>query len=74
MRVLYTRAMQLEAEFFQAQPHQPPAARPVGLLISDFDDTMVKGETTVAIFEAALAHAGDDGPGQALLLCMCARQ
>ena len=61
MRHLYCRAMQLEVDFFTAQPYEPLGALPVALVATDFDDTMVHGETTEAIVQAAIAHAADTG-------------
>lgn len=59
--------MQLEVDFFAAQPYQPPPPLPIALVVSDFDDTMIKGETTAAIAETAIAHARTSRSG----VCIC---
>lgn len=53
MQQLYRRAMQLEVDFFSAQPFQPAASIPVALVVTDFDDTMLEGETTAVIVQTA---------------------
>jgi hydroxymethylpyrimidine kinase/phosphomethylpyrimidine kinase/thiamine-phosphate diphosphorylase len=63
MRAAYERAMQLEADFFAAQPGVPPVR---GLLASerqllfavDFDETITTAQTLPLIAELAERHAG----------------
>lgn len=54
---LYRRAMQLEAAFFSAQPHQPPG-RSVSLLMVDFDETCSQRDSIGGLMRlSAQAHA-----------------
>eukprot|EP00873_Tetraselmis_striata_P012772 jgi/Tetstr1/433036/TSEL_022373.t1 len=57
LRHLYRQAMQLEADFFSAQPYLPPAKGCIGLLVTDFDDTCTSADTTPIIIEAAIQGA-----------------
>ena len=72
MRQLYSRAMQLEVDFFSAQPFQPPAPLPVALVVSDFDDTMLVGETNAAIVQtAAKAQSRGQAPHIGVVMVCC---
>eukprot|EP00873_Tetraselmis_striata_P014891 jgi/Tetstr1/435155/TSEL_002612.t1 len=62
LRHLYQRAMQLEADFFSAQPYLPPAKCCIGLLVTDFDDTCTSADTTPIIIEAAIQGAEKAAP------------
>mmetsp|Transcript_30506 Transcript_30506/g.72639 ORF Transcript_30506/g.72639 Transcript_30506/m.72639 type:complete len:947 (+) Transcript_30506:59-2899(+) len=59
----YRRAMDLEAQFFGAQPGLEEA-RPlgVGLFVTDFDDTLTTKDTTPIIIEAAFSAAERAAP------------
>ncbi|GBF95200.1 phosphomethylpyrimidine kinase [Raphidocelis subcapitata] len=66
LRSLYKRAMQLEVAFFSAAPGIP-AARHVGMLVCDFDDTCTEKDTIgtllSAAIDAAVKRAGpEEGP------------
>ncbi|KAG2498573.1 hypothetical protein HYH03_003324 [Edaphochlamys debaryana] len=52
LQVLYRRAMQLEAEFWAAQPHRPPPRR-LRALVVDFDETATPGDTIGALMRLA---------------------
>jgi len=54
--------MQLEADFFSAQPYLPPAKCCIGLLVTDFDDTCTSADTTPIIIEAAIQGAEKAAP------------
>ncbi|KAF8066297.1 TH1 [Scenedesmus sp. PABB004] len=53
LKALYTRAMQLEVNFFSAQPNSPHP-RHIGLLVSDFDETLTAKDTIGALLGAAV--------------------
>jgi hypothetical protein len=65
----YRRAMQLEVEFFGAQPYRAPP-RPISLLVVDFDDTCTASDSTGLVMqtaiEATVAQA-DGGEAQSAL-------
>ncbi|KAG2445538.1 hypothetical protein HXX76_000153 [Chlamydomonas incerta] len=57
---LYRRAMQLEAEFFAAQPYSPPPRR-FSALVVDFDETCTAKDTIGGLMRLAAAAAGQQG-------------
>ncbi|GLC44016.1 hypothetical protein PLESTB_000220200 [Pleodorina starrii] len=63
---LYRRAMQLEAEFFAAQPFAPPPRR-IAALVVDFDETCSSRDTIGGLLRLAeaAAEAGRPTPGDA---------
>ena len=55
--------MQLEVDFFSAQPDtNPPSA--VRLLVVDFDDTCTASDTTSKVFDTAIAATVENAPGK----------
>ena len=64
LRQLYRRAMQMEVDFFKAQPGTSSAPS-VGMLVVDFDDTCTATDTTSQIFNAAIAAAVENASGTA---------
>ncbi|GIL58089.1 hypothetical protein Vafri_12939, partial [Volvox africanus] len=58
---LYRRAMQLEAEFFAAQPFSPPPRR-IAALIVDFDETCSQRDTIGGLLRLAEAAAAAGRP------------
>ncbi|KXZ50218.1 hypothetical protein GPECTOR_17g855 [Gonium pectorale] len=66
LQSLYRRAMQLEAEFFAAQPHSPPPRR-IAALVVDFDETCTPRDTIGGLMglAAAAARAGRPTGGDA---------
>ncbi|KAG2431981.1 hypothetical protein HYH02_013197 [Chlamydomonas schloesseri] len=57
---LYRRAMQLEAEFFAAQPYSPPPRR-FSALVVDFDETCTPKDTIGGLMALAAAAAAQPG-------------
>eukprot|EP00879_Flechtneria_rotunda_P015385 GHRR01016084.1.p1 GENE.GHRR01016084.1~~GHRR01016084.1.p1 ORF type:complete len:725 (+),score=300.79 GHRR01016084.1:303-2477(+) len=53
LKQLYTRAMQLELNFFSAQPGLPSSRR-IGLFICDFDETCTEQDTIGVLMNAAV--------------------
>ena len=64
LRQLYRRAMQMEVDFFSAQPGISSAPS-VGMLVVDFDDTCTATDTTSQVFNAAIAANAENAPGGA---------
>ena len=64
LRQLYRRAMQMEVDFFSAQPGISSAPS-VGMLVVDFDDTCTATDTTSQVFNAAIAANAENAPGSA---------
>ncbi|EFJ50063.1 hypothetical protein VOLCADRAFT_89047 [Volvox carteri f. nagariensis] len=58
---LYRRAMQLEAEFFAAQPFSPPRRR-IAALVIDFDETCTAKDTVGGLMRLAEAAAAQGRP------------
>ncbi|KAJ9512592.1 hypothetical protein QJQ45_018904 [Haematococcus lacustris] len=69
---LYTRAMQLEVDFFCAHPATPPA-RPVTLLVVDFDETCTQADTCACLLAAAAAAQQRAAPSVEAGLALRAR-
>lgn len=65
LRQLYRRAMQMEVDFFNAQPGVTSAPS-VGMLVLDFDDTCTATDTTAQVFNTAIAATVETAPGNAV--------
>lgn len=50
---LYRRAMELEVQFFSAQPYRAPP-RPISLLVVDFDDTCTASDSSGLVMQTAI--------------------
>ena len=62
LRQLYRTAMQMEVDFFDAQPGtKPPAA--ISMLVMDFDDTCTASDSTSKVFDTAIAAAVENAAG-----------
>ncbi|GIL79240.1 hypothetical protein Vretifemale_8627 [Volvox reticuliferus] len=61
LQSLYRRAMQLEAEFFAAQPFSPPPRR-IAALVVDFDETCTQRDTIGGLMRLAEAAAAAGRP------------
>ncbi len=63
LRKLYRTAMQMEVDFFSAQPGTgpPPAIR---MLVVDFDDTCTATDTTSQVFNTATSATVESSAGQ----------
>ncbi|KAK9829096.1 hypothetical protein WJX72_003863 [[Myrmecia] bisecta] len=57
LRQLYRTAMQLEVDFFSAQPLPGPGLPDVRILMVDFDDTCTSSDTISRILDVAVACA-----------------
>ena len=64
LQQLYRRAMQMEVDFFSAQPGISSAPS-VGMLVVDFDDTCTVTDTTSQIFNTAIAATVETASGTA---------
>ena len=64
LRQLYRHAMQMEVDFFSAQPGISSAPS-VGMLVVDFDDTCTATDTTSQIFNTAIAATVETASGTA---------
>ena len=64
LRQLYRHAMQMEVDFFSAQPGIS-SATPVGMLVVDFDDTCTATDTTSQIFNTSIAASVETATGTA---------
>ena len=64
LQQLYRRAMQMEVDFFSAQPGIRSAPS-VGMLVVDFDDTCTATDTTSQIFNTAIAATVETASGTA---------
>ena len=67
LQQLYSRAMQMEAEFFYAQPGSPRLLQ-LGVLVVDFDETCTATDSTSEIMATAVAAV--TGPTGKLLACL----
>ncbi len=66
LQQLYSRAMQMEADFFTAQPGTPGLLQ-IRLLVVDFDETCTASDSTSEIMGTAVAAASGQ-PGKAAAL------
>ena len=69
LRQLYRNAMQMEVDFFSAQPGVSSAPS-VGMLVIDFDDTCTATDTTSQVFNTAIAATVEASPG-IYAICTC---
>ena len=54
--------MQMEVDFFSAQPGTSPPPT-IGMLVVDFDDTCTTTDTTSQVFNTAIAAAVESSAG-----------
>ena len=67
LRQLYRNAMQMEVDFFSAQPGVSSAPS-VGMLVIDFDDTCTVTDTTSLVFNTAIDATVEAAQGASCVL------
>lgn len=65
LRQLYRNAMQMEVDFFSAQPGVSSTPS-VGMLVIDFDETCTATDTTSQVFNTAIAASIEAAQGTAV--------
>lgn len=73
LRQLYRNAMQMEVDFFSAQPGVSSAPS-VGMLVIDFDDTCTVTDTTSLVFNTAIDATVEAAQGAASHAAMQCRR